>query len=147
MTLHIHIQPGDDIPIYRQLVKQVEAAVITGRVTPGERLPSQRELAQELVIAPLTVKRAYDELESNGYLRMERGRGTFACPPPQFSAEVVTKEIQQAIRRVVELAWQHQVDFEQISQMLTEADRQYQTELSRKKPAVNKSPGTEEISS
>jgi GntR family transcriptional regulator len=147
MTLHIHIQAGDDIPIYRQLVKQVEAAVIAGRVTPGERLPSQRELAQELVIAPLTVKRAYDELETKGYLRMERGRGTFACAPPKVSAEVRTKEIKQAMRRVVELAWQHQVSFEEVSQMLTEADREYRTELSSKQSATSKNKGTGEISS
>ncbi len=129
MPLHIHIQPGDDIPIYRQLVKQVEAAVITGRVTPGERLPSQRELAQELVIAPLTVKRAYDELEASGFLRMERGRGTFACAPPQLTPDAASDEIRQALRRVLELAWQHQVDLEQIQQMLLDTERDYRKEI------------------
>ncbi len=129
MPLHIHIQAGDDIPIYRQLVKQVEAAVITGRITPGERLPSQRELAQELVIAPLTVKRAYDELEASGFLRMERGRGTFACAPPQLSQDDASEEIRQALRRVVELAWHHQVDLKQIQQMLMETEHTYRKEI------------------
>lgn len=129
MPLLIHIQPGDDVPIYRQLVKQVEAAVITGRVTPGERLPSQRELAQELVIAPLTVKRAYDELETSGFLRMERGRGTFACAPPHLNQDAADSEIRQTLRRVLELAWQHQVDLEQIQQMLVDTEREYRKEI------------------
>jgi GntR family transcriptional regulator len=129
MPLHIHIQPGDDVPIYRQLVKQVEAAVITGRVKPEERLPSQRELAQELVIAPLTVKRAYDELEASGFLRMERGRGTFACAPPQLNQDAASDEIRQALRRVLELAWQYQVDLDQIQQMLMDTERDYRKEI------------------
>lgn len=77
MTFPFHIQPGDEVPIYRQIVRQVLDALAAGRLAPGDRLESHRELAARLVIAPLTVKKAYDELERDGYLEMQRGRGTF----------------------------------------------------------------------
>jgi GntR family transcriptional regulator len=129
MPIHIHIQPGEDVPIYRQLVRQVEVAVITGRVSPGERLPSQRELAQELVIAPLTVKRAYDELEASGFLKMERGRGTFACAPPQKHSDLADAEFKSAMRRVLELAWQNQIPLSEVLETITKEESAYRVEL------------------
>jgi GntR family transcriptional regulator len=123
MPLTLHIQPGDDVPIYRQLVRQIEAAVITGRVQPDERLPSQRELALELVIAPLTVKRAYDELESAGFLRMERGRGTFACKPPVLPSKAAEVQLQSAARRLLELAWQHDIPLSKVFEILTSEEK------------------------
>lgn len=77
MSISIQIQPGDDIPIYRQIVRQIQGALARGELKPGDRLESHRELAARLVVAPLTVKKAYDELERDGYLEMRRGRGTF----------------------------------------------------------------------
>jgi GntR family transcriptional regulator len=77
MSISIQIQPGDDIPIYRQIVRQIQGALARAELKPGDRLESHRELAARLVVAPLTVKKAYDELERDGYLEMRRGRGTF----------------------------------------------------------------------
>jgi GntR family transcriptional regulator len=75
--VHFVVHPGDVVPIYRQLMRQIEDAIATGRLLPGAQLPSHRELSAQLVIAPLTVKKAYDELEALGYLATARGRGTF----------------------------------------------------------------------
>lgn len=75
--MQIVISAGSDLPIYRQLMRQIRDAVAGGKLLPGDKLTSQRELAQQLVIAPLTVKKAYDELEREGLIRTERGRGTF----------------------------------------------------------------------
>ncbi len=77
MPIHLHIVPGDEMPIYRQIMRQIIQAVAGGRIKPGEQLPSYRELAESLVISPLTVKKAYDELEREGYVKMVQGRGTF----------------------------------------------------------------------
>jgi GntR family transcriptional regulator len=137
MPFHLHIQPGEDVPIYRQLVRQVEVAVITGRVVPGERLPSQRELAQQLVIAPLTVKRAYDELEANGFLEMQRGRGTFACKPPRKHSAIADAELKSALRRVLELAWQNQIPLAQVIETLTAEESEYRRELEEQNPDVS----------
>ena len=77
MSFPIQIRPGDELPIYRQIVRQVLDALAAGSLRAGDRMESHRELAARLVVAPLTVKKAYDELERDGYLEMRRGRGTF----------------------------------------------------------------------
>jgi GntR family transcriptional regulator len=75
--MRFQVIPGDELPIYRQIMRQVVDAVAGARLRPGDKLPSHRELSQELVIAPLTVKKAYDELERDGYIQTVRGQGTF----------------------------------------------------------------------
>ncbi|MCO4100159.1 GntR family transcriptional regulator [Gemmatimonas sp.] len=71
------VRAGSDLPIYRQIMRQVIDAIATGRLRGGDRIPSHRELSEQLVVAPLTVKKAYDELEAQGYIASQRGRGTF----------------------------------------------------------------------
>jgi len=68
-------------PIYRQLIEQVRAAVARGRLQPGERLPSVRQLSRELVVNPNTIARAYTELERDGTLITQQGRGVFVAEP------------------------------------------------------------------
>ena len=66
------IVPGSELPIYRQIMRQVTDALSGGRLKPGDKLTSQRELAEQLVVSPLTVKKAYDELEREGLITTER---------------------------------------------------------------------------
>ena len=73
----IFVRPSDELPIYRQIIRQVIEAISIGSLSAGSKLASHRDLAEELVIAPLTVKKAYDELERQGYIETQRGRGTF----------------------------------------------------------------------
>lgn len=73
----ISVAPGEALPIYRQIVEQVKAAIASGLLVRGDRLPSHRDLAKELLVAPLTVKRAYDVLEQEGLVVSRRGSGTF----------------------------------------------------------------------
>ncbi len=68
-------------PIYRQLIDQVRRAVARGRLHPGDRLPSVRQLSRELVVNPNTVARAYTELEREGTLLTQQGRGVFVAEP------------------------------------------------------------------
>jgi GntR family transcriptional regulator len=75
--MRFQINPGDELPIYRQIMRQVIDAVASAQLRPGDKLPSHRELSLDLVIAPLTVKKAYDELERDGYIQTLRGQGTF----------------------------------------------------------------------
>ncbi len=88
--MQFHVNPGDELPIYRQIMRQVIDAIAGGRLRPGDKLASHRDLAEALVIAPLTVKKAYDELERAGYLETQRGRGTFvaARTPPVDPVEM-----------------------------------------------------------
>jgi DNA-binding transcriptional regulator YhcF (GntR family) len=79
MSLVISIATGSNVSIYRQIVEQVCAAVHAGKVGEDEALPSVRALAEELVINPNTVARAYSELVREGILESRAGRGMFVC--------------------------------------------------------------------
>ena len=72
-----HIDPNGGVPIYLQIINQVKKAAATGLLQPGDQLPSVRDLAAELTINPNTVARAYHELEREGIIYTERGKGTF----------------------------------------------------------------------
>src|SRR5687768_11487797 len=73
--LNIHIATGSAVPIYRQVVDQVCRAVAAGVLKPDDQLPSVRELAEELVLNPNTVARAYGELVREGVAESRQGRG------------------------------------------------------------------------
>ena len=75
--MQIHLSSSDGVPIYRQIVNQVKYLVASGRLVPGERLPPVRKLAEQLVVNPNTVARAYRELESESVVTARRGAGAF----------------------------------------------------------------------
>ncbi len=74
--MQLHITPGDGAPIYRQIIDQVKNLVAAGRLKPGDEMPPIRALAQQLLINPNTVARAYRELEAQGVLVSRQGSGT-----------------------------------------------------------------------
>jgi GntR family transcriptional regulator len=75
--MQLHLSPRDGLPIYRQIVNQVKYLVAAGRLAPGEELPPIRTLAEQLVINPNTVARAYLELERAGLVTKRHGSGTY----------------------------------------------------------------------
>jgi len=87
MGLWIQIEPGSSQPIYAQIVAQVEQAVATGELQPGDRLPPVRGLAEELVVNPNTVAKAYSLMEQGGLVATRKGSGTFVADPATRSAD------------------------------------------------------------
>ena len=75
--MYIHLSPNDGVPIYLQIVNQVKHLVAAGRLKPGEELPPIRTLAEQLLINPNTVARAYRELELAGLVTKRRTAGTY----------------------------------------------------------------------
>ena len=71
--------PSSGVPIYLQLMEQVKHSIETGALRPGEQLPGIRPLAEELVINPNTVAKAYRELEHEGVIELRHGAGAFAA--------------------------------------------------------------------
>lgn len=90
MALWLQIDPRAAMPIYRQIVEQVEHALAVGTVRPGERLPTVRQLSAELGIAQNTIIKAYNELQRMGMVETRVGFGTVAAP----EAEGVVRERQ-----------------------------------------------------
>jgi GntR family transcriptional regulator len=89
-------------PIYRQLIEQVRAGVAKGRLQPGERLPSVRQLSRELVVNPNTIARAYTELERDGTLVTQQGRGVFVAEPRNdLTKRARQKQLEEAIEQLI----------------------------------------------
>ena len=78
-AMEIIISNSSDKPIYEQITSQVKALVVTGELTDGERLPSIRALATSLRVSAITTKRAYADLESQGYIVTVPGKGCFVA--------------------------------------------------------------------
>ncbi len=124
--MQLFINPSDEIPIYRQIMRQIREAVALGSLIPGDKLPSHRDLAQQLVVAPLTVKKAYDELESDGYLETQRGRGTFiASEIPAFDHH---HQLRSLARDLLSRAYLSGLTREQTLELLRQADRELKFE-------------------
>ena len=100
----IHVNSASGTPIYVQLMEQVKHAIETGALRPGEQLPTLRRLAEELVINPNTVVRAYRELEHEGVVEIRHGSGAFVSQSAAGQTKISHKAqsiMQSAIERLV----------------------------------------------
>ena len=106
-------------PIYDQIYSQIKAQIIAGKLSPGEALPSIRALAKDLRISVITTKRAYDELEAEGFLFTVAGKGCFVAEKNlDLIREQKLKELEDHLDAAVELAAQCGVSSAQLQEML-----------------------------
>src|SRR5260370_32478827 len=73
----LRLNPASGVPLYLQLIEQVKHAIETGAIQAGEQLPSVRQMAEDLLINPNTVARAYRDLEHEGVIELKHGSGAF----------------------------------------------------------------------
>lgn len=106
-------------------MRQITEAIAGGRLAPGDKLPSHRELSEQIVVAPLTVKKAYDELEALEFLETQRGRGTFvsARPPKQPKREQM-EHVRETARRLLSQAYLAGMEFADVVRTLKDAERE-----------------------
>ena len=83
--MHIIINNSSMVPIYEQIIDQIKSEIIRGELQPDTVLPSVRSLSKELKISALTVKKAYDTLESEGFTVTVHGKGTYVSAVNQES--------------------------------------------------------------
>ena len=106
-------------PIYDQIYSQIKAQIIAGKLSPGEALPSIRALAKDLRISVITTKRAYDELEADGFLFTVAGKGCFVAEKNlDLIREQKLKELEDYLDAAVELAAQCGISSAQLQEML-----------------------------
>ena len=122
--MQIHISPSDGVPIYLQIVNQVKYLVASGRLAPGEELPPIRALAEQLLVNPNTVARAYRELETAGVVTKRRGAGTYVSDAGSPLArrerlDILTERIDALLAE----ARQMNVDVEEIIDLVRRRDR------------------------
>jgi GntR family transcriptional regulator len=119
--MQIHISSNEGVPIYLQIVNQVKHLVSSGRLTPGEELPPIRVLAEQLVVNPNTIARAYLELERSGVVTKRHGAGTYISesPSPLSRREKVKVLAQRADSLLVE-ADHLDIGLEEVLELLRE---------------------------
>ena len=135
MPLTISIQTGSTVSIYRQIVEQVCAAALAGRLSEDEPLPSVRGLAEKLVINPNTVSRAYAELVREGVLESRPGRGMFITQRRQiYSAPERARRMEQAVTSLVSEGFMLGFTPEQIVEHVAAKTKAHATSKASKTP-------------
>ena len=103
--MNIVIRNTGDMPIYEQIVVQIKQAIVAGELTEGEALPSMRLLAKELRISLITTKRAYEELERDGFIVTMTGRGSFvAAKNLELLREEKRKQVEALLAQAAQAA-------------------------------------------
>lgn len=113
--MNLIISNASSIPIYEQIKKQIINEIITGTLEEDEILPSIRTLAKDIHISVMTIKKAYDELEEEGYIKTIQGKGSFVLPKNlDFIKEQKQKEIEEHINKIIEISTNYNITKEEI---------------------------------
>ena len=103
--MHIILNNSSMTPIYEQLMTQIKGQIISGDITENQALPSVRALSAELKISALTVKKAYDKLEEEGFVVTVHGKGTFvAATDKQLGVEARRKLVEDDFALAIDKA-------------------------------------------
>ncbi len=103
--MNIILNHSSMVPIYEQLMEQIKSDIINSSLKEGEALPSVRSLAGELRISALTVKKAYDKLEGEGFVTTIHGKGTYVtASDKQLALEARQKEAEADFEKVIDRA-------------------------------------------
>lgn len=117
--MNIQINNSSADPIYLQIKNQIKAQIISGSLKTGEKLPSIRFMAKELRVSMITVKRAFDELELDGFINSVQGKGNFvAHQNKELIREEYLKRIESKLQEAVELGRIAGISDEELSVML-----------------------------
>ena len=130
----IQLNPSSGMPLYLQLIEQIKHAIETGAMRAGDQLPSVRQMAEELMINPNTVVRAYRELEHEGVVELKHGSGAFIRESIVPRARLMQKAqtvVQQALDRLDTL----DLSEDEIRRLIENELARRRTKSSRKKYA------------
>ena len=117
--MDIIISNSGGVPIYDQITRQVKGLILRGELKEGEALPSMRLLARELRISVITTKRAYEELEREGFITTVPGKGCFVAPQdPELAREETLRRVEEHLTRAVEAAKSGGVTLEEMKDTL-----------------------------
>ena len=107
-------------PIYKQIAEQIKGQILGGELGEGEALPSIRRLAKELYISVITTKRAYEELENEGFIDTVGGKGSFvASQNKEFLRERKMRIVEEKLAEAVSEAKMLRMDIKELEEMLS----------------------------
>ena len=117
--MQIYLSNSGQEPIYAQITRQIKQQILSGQLQAGDALPSIRLLAKELRISVITTKRAYEDLETAGFIVTQPGRGSFvAAQNPALLRETQLKEVEEHLQRAVDAARQGGIRYEEVCETL-----------------------------
>ena len=117
--MDIIIRNTGDVPIYEQIKSQIKSQILRGTLGEGEGLPSLRLLARDLRVSVITTKRAYEELEREGFIVTVPGKGCFVAPRNlELVREEGRRRVEEHLTKAVEAARSGGVSREELTQML-----------------------------
>ena len=117
--MNIIISNSSGKPIYEQITSQIKQLILSGQLHPHDSLPSVRFLAKELRISVITTKRAYEDLEKDGFIYTVVGKGSFVADANhELIREEQLRKIEEHLEQAVELARQSNVSHEEVTEML-----------------------------
>lgn len=118
--MNVIVSNASDKPIYEQIYTQIKGAILRGECREGEALPSIRALAKELRISVITTKRAFDDLERDGFIYSVQGKGSFvAAKNREMVREQYLRQIEEKFTEAAELAGQAGISKKQLSEMFS----------------------------
>lgn len=113
--MKIIISNSSSTPIYEQIKIQIINQIMSGELNEGDIIPSIRSLALDIKISVMTVKKAYDELEEEGYIESVQGKGTFVAPKNmELVREQANKDIENYILKIIEISNKFNISKEEI---------------------------------
>ncbi len=116
--MDIILSNSSGIPIYQQISSQIKGLIINGTLKEGDALPSMRTLAMELRISVITTKRAYEELEHDGFIESYTGKGSFVkAQNPDLLREENLKQIEALLAQASEKAKQSGISLDELKEM------------------------------
>ena len=117
--MDIIVSNMDSTPIYEQITRQIKAKILGGELQPGEALPSMRLLAKELRISVITTKRAYEDLERDGFILPQPGRGSFVAEQnPALLREEHLKKVENCLQGAVDAARLGGIGYDEVAETL-----------------------------
>lgn len=116
--MYVTVSNASDRPIYEQIYTQIKAAILRGELRAGEALPSIRALAKDLRISVITTKRAFDDLERDGFICTVQGKGSFvAAKNREMLREELLKQAEQKLLEAIEIARQGGISQQELFEM------------------------------
>ena len=117
--MEIIISNNSSKPIYEQITTQIKAMIITGQLQAGEPIPSMRALAKSLHVSVITVQRAYEDLQRDGFIETTVGRGSFiSANSKEFYQEEQQKDIEHHLEEAVQKARRCGISLEKLIELL-----------------------------
>ena len=118
--MHIHLSNASEKPIYEQITIQLKEAILANKLQAGDALPSIRALAKDLKISVMTTKRAYADLERDGFIETVAGKGSFVTERNQdFLREELLRQVEGHLQKATKIAKTAGLSSEELRELLS----------------------------